>query len=663
MPPTQPQTDVTHWAILIGVNFYTNPEDSTLQGAVNDVEAMGEFFTQWPHVKVSKLTASKRPAGQCQDMPAEEPQDQATIENVSAILREVLDAGALKATKNVYIHFSGCGKKNKEGGLCLGLYGPDPRLSPDYTTSMLREDIDKMIDQDMNVTVMLDCCFSAGVKRTGHFALGEVRFLEGELGMEEEEEPKSDTTSAQDTSEQLRSPRLPVDRLLDARGYTVITACGQDEQTREIEVGNERRGALSHLLLRSLQLLKSEGCQVTLTTLHESLQNQFRSLGLNHVPRRYGSSNICFFEGLLSRPDAAFTSVFFENSTKEYILKAGEAHGVCVGDKYEVPVGGTSEDVQSQPQEQPDEFGVETTRSLTSVIKLIGPSKEDDPELRLWRAKSVSFSSRQKITVHITDSLPQADREQLRQSLSENPILEVSIVEKPLDVSTFNVELDAENAFRVLDGAAELIPNVPCIERSAEHSVDSLAQTLEHLAKFKFLQGFKNLSPDAEFERLFSMTCADEPGDDGRYHITDGQTWRLDFENLGHEPLFVHIFNMCSSWSVQDIIRDEGEDLDGFEVAPGSKFPLCLEMDIPEEHLPRTEDVLKFIVTSKPTRFPLLSLPEIGDSGETRAPDGFSEFHDFIFSGPGAMMNDRDAKWSTKTFTIVISSQEAPCGS
>ncbi|KAJ4169119.1 hypothetical protein NW754_011052 [Fusarium falciforme] len=660
MPPTRPQTDATHWALLIGVNFYADPQDNTFQGAVNDVEAMGEFFTQWPHVKVSKLIASKRPAGQCQDMPAEDPQDQATIENVSAILREVIDASALKTIKNVNIHFSGHGKKNSERELRLGLYRPNPSLSPDYTISMLREDIDKMIDQGTKVTVMLDCCFSAGVKRTGHFALGEVRFLEGELGMEEEQEPKLDTLSPQDTSKQSRSARLPVDRLLDARGYTIITACGQDEQTREIEVGNERRGALNHLLLRSLQLLKSEGSQVTLTTLHENLQNQFRSFGLNHVPRRYGSSNICFFESLLSGPDAVFTSVFFDDNTKEYILNAGQTHGVCVGDKYEVAAWWTSEDVQSRSKEQPDEFVVETTRSLTSVIKLIGSSKEGDPKLRPWKARPVSFFPRQKIMVHITDSLPQADGEQLRQSLSENPVLEVSTTEKPLDLPTFHVELDAENAFRVLDGAAAPIPNVPCIERSAEHSMDSLAQTLEHLAKFKFLQGFENLSPDAEFDRLFSMTCADESGDDGRYHVTDGQTWRLDFENLGHEPLFVHIFNMCSSWSVKDIIRDEGEDLDGFEVAPGSKFPLCLEMEIPEQHLPRTEDVLKFIVTSKPTRFPLLSLPEIGDIGATCASDGFNEFHDFVFSGLRAMRNDRDAKWSTKTFTIVISSQEAP---
>ncbi|UPK92853.1 hypothetical protein LCI18_003788 [Fusarium solani-melongenae] len=660
MSPTQPQTDATHWAVLIGVNFYANTPDNTLQGAVNDVEAMGEFFSQWPHVKVSKLTASKRPAGQCQDMPAEDPQDQATIENVTAILREVIDAGNLKTIKNVYIHFSGLGKKNSERELCLGLYRPDPRLSIDYTTSMLREDIDKMVDQDMKVTVMLDCCFSLGIKQTGNFVLGEIRFLEAELGMEEDEEPKLDTLSPQDKSKQLRSAELQVGSVLDARGYTIITACGQDEQTMEIEVGSDRRGTLSHLLLRSLQLLKSEGSQVTLTTLHENLQNQFRSLGLNHVPRRYGSSNICFFESLLSGPDAVFNSVFFDDSTKEYILNAGQAHGVCVGDKYEVAAWWTSEDVQSRSKEQPDEFVVETTRSLSSVIKLIGPSKEDNSKLRSWKAKPVSFSSRQRITVHMTDSLPQADREQLRQTLSNNSVLEISITEKPLYLPTFIVQLDAENVFRVLDGAAVPIPNVPCIERSAEHSMDSLAQTLEHLAKFKFLQGFKNLSPDAEFERLFSMTCADESGDDGRYHITDGQTWRLDFENLGHEPLFVHIFNMCSSWSVKDIIRDEGEDPDGVEIAPGSKFPLCLEMEIPEQHLPRTEEMLKFIVTSKPTRFPILSLPEIGESGITRGSDGFNEFHDFVFSGLGAMRNDRDAKWSTKTFAIVISSQEAP---
>ncbi|RSL53236.1 hypothetical protein CEP54_010524 [Fusarium duplospermum] len=658
MPPAQPKPEATHWAILIGVDFYGNSQDNALQGAVNDVKAMGAFFTQWPHVKVSMLTAS-RPDEEGQDIPSEDPQDQATTENLSAVLEEVKREGSLEKIKHVYIHFSGHGKRNKEGELCLGLYRPNPSLSLDFTAGMLREAIDKMISQDMEVTLVLDCCFSAGVKRTGHVALGQVRFFEDVPRMEEGKEPKCDTPSPQDISKQLQSASLRADLFLDARGYTIITACGQDEQTREIKVGNERMGALSHFLLRSLQLLKSEGSQATLTTLHESLQNQFRSVGLNHVPRRYGSSNICFFESLLPGPNAVLTSVFFDDNTKEYILNAGQAHGVCVGDRYEVTAWRTSEDVESQSEEQPDEFVVGTTRSLDSVIKLIGSPKEDDPKLRSGKAKPVGFSSRQKITVHITDSMPQADREQLRQNLSGNPVLEVSTTEKPLDLPTFNVELDADDSFRVLDGAAEPIPNVPCIQRSAEDYMDSLIRTLEHLARYKFLRGLKNLSPDAEFEKLFSLTCVDDSGDDGRYHITDGETWQLNFENMGNEPLFVHIFNMCSSWSVTDIIRDEGDDLDGFEVAPGSKFPLCLEMEIPEQHLPRTEDVLKFIVTRKPTPFPLLSLPEIGDSGTARGSDGFNEFHDFIFSGPGAMRNDRDAKWSTKTFTIVISSREA----
>ncbi|RSM02527.1 hypothetical protein CDV31_010891 [Fusarium ambrosium] len=657
MPPTQPQTEATHWAVFIGADFYAaKPQDGTLQGAVNDVKAMGAFFTQWPHVKVSMLTTS-RPDGEGQDIPPEDPQNQATAENVSALLEEVIRAGSLENVKHVYIHFSGYGKRNHERELYLGLYRPNPSLSPDFTTSMLREAIDKMINQGMEVTLMLDCCFSAGVKRAGHFVLGQVRFLEDEL--DQGEEPKLDTPSPEDISEQLQSASLKVDLFLDARGYTIITACGQDEQTREIKVGNERRGALSHFLLRSLQLLKSGGSQVTLTTLHENLQNQFRSVGLNHVPRRYGSSNICFFESLLSGPDAVFTSVFLDDNTKEYILNAGQAHGVCVGDRYEVTAWGALEDAESGSEEQPDEFVVGTTRSLDSVLKLIGSPTERDPNLRSWKAKPVCFSSRQKITVHITDSIPQADREQLRQNLSGNPVLEISTTEKPLDLATFNVELDDNDVFRVLDGAAEPIPNIPCIQKSAEDYMDSLTRTLEHLARYKFLRGLKNLSPDAEFEKLFSMTCVDESGDDGRYHITDGETWQLNFQNLGDEPLFVHIFNMCSSWSVIDILRDEGEDLDGFEVAPGSKFPLCLEMEIPEQHLPRTEDVLKFIVTSKPTQFPLLSLPEIGDSGMISGSDGFNEFHDFIFSGPGAMRNDRDAKWSTKTFTIVISSREA----
>ncbi|RSL94295.1 hypothetical protein CEP52_012708 [Fusarium oligoseptatum] len=406
MPPTQPQTEVTHWAVLIGADFYAaKPQDDTLQGAVNDVKAMGAFFTQWPHVKVSMLTTS-RPDGEGQDIPPEDPQNQATTENVSALLEEVIRAGSLENVKHVYIHFSGHGKRNNERELCLGLYRPNSSLSPDFTTGMLREAIDKMINQGMEVTLMLDCCFSTGVKRAGHFALGQVRFLEDEL--DQGEEPKLDTPSPEDISEQLQSASLKVDLFFDARGYTIITACGQDEQTREVKVGNERR---------------------------------------------------------------------------EYILNAGQAHGVCVGDMYEVTAWKALEDAESRPEEQPDEFVVGTTRSLDSVLKLIGSPKEGDSDLRSWKAKPVGFSSRQKITVHITDSIPQADREQLRQNLSKNPVLEVSTTERPLDLPTFNVELDDGDAFRVLDGAAEPISNVPCIQKSAEDYMDSLTRTLEHLAR------------------------------------------------------------------------------------------------------------------------------------------------------------------------------------
>ena len=324
---------MTHHAMLIGVGMNINisshqenqPNDRSLKGAVPDVNAVAEYLRSQDHIKITKLTASKRSTGDHAGTPIEASEDLPTIENVYSVLRGLIQGWKYGQYKHIYIHFSGHGTRiSGTGEFALVLYHDSPRGSKYLRGSELARVLDKMAGYGMHVTLVLDCCFSAGVTRTDQSVKLGTRFIEYD--------PIIDAESAASECFDLgiedivRDSALKLDRLLDPKGYTIITACGPHEVAREIEFASGAwRGALSYFLDYCLRSLRKASAQITYLSLYQHLQSRFHANYPQQTPMRYGNSQISFF-GLMCESQLSFIPIFCDRHNKRVVLDAGYAH-------------------------------------------------------------------------------------------------------------------------------------------------------------------------------------------------------------------------------------------------------------------------------------------------------------------------------------------------
>ena len=99
-----------HWAVLIGINFYTKTSKS-LNGCVRDVRNIEQYLktTETP-VHIDVLTAST-PSDTNSRYPTEKPGLWPTYQNVTASLKRITDES--KPGDFVYTHYSGYGTQKK----------------------------------------------------------------------------------------------------------------------------------------------------------------------------------------------------------------------------------------------------------------------------------------------------------------------------------------------------------------------------------------------------------------------------------------------------------------------------------------------------------------------------------------------------------------------
>src|SRR5450755_3858371 len=96
----------THYAILIGINFYPG-ESTPLKGCVRDVREIAKYLTNsltGVHIQMFTASPSGDPNSSC---PAEDPKLWPTHDNVTSKIQEI--ASLAKPGDFVYIHYAGHG--------------------------------------------------------------------------------------------------------------------------------------------------------------------------------------------------------------------------------------------------------------------------------------------------------------------------------------------------------------------------------------------------------------------------------------------------------------------------------------------------------------------------------------------------------------------------
>jgi tetratricopeptide (TPR) repeat protein len=338
--------------------------------------------------------------------------------------------------------------------------------------------------------------------------------------------------------------------------------------------------------------LQNQGRYTEAETLYrKALAGREKTLGRNHPNTLKSLNNLA----LALEKQGKYVEAEQLDGDRLY-LSAGQAHGVHKGDDYVVYPFHASESATSQTNEAP-----------TSAIQ---------PVKIGWKAKPVTPLSYRKISMRLMESaLCQFQSEEVAQ---QQRFLHLCTENDP-DPCIFNVTLNEHNEYEILDESLERIISLPTLPLDTPGSSSSVIGILQHLAMYKYFEGVENRTPSPSFESSFSLLPLSGTGAFGIFDVKHGETWGFTVKNLGNKPLFLAIFNLTPSWQIVNLVSHSGRG-DFLVVQPkneenGSNREIRLQMDFPMFLQSRgkkyCEDIVKVFITSRPTYFPSMVLPEI----------------------------------------------------
>ncbi|KAK4072053.1 hypothetical protein Trihar35433_4117 [Trichoderma harzianum] len=403
--------------------------------------------------------------------------------------------------------------------------------------------------------------------------------------------------------------------LINPDGYTILSACGPHEGVHELELSTgERRGAFSYFLIETLSALRKRGIDITHESLYEYIRIRFHASWPCQTPMRYGNRSFSFFEGPATTSSTPFVHVYEKDNG--LCLDAGEAHGVHAGDTFRLYPPDWRGDTVSQVDNMSVTARVGTVRCLTSDLANFEPEAVRKEIGTGWRAKPLTSLSQHKISVRLPASVynrvhqTQApeDRRYLHFCTSDNDEGETCM---------FNVVLDDQGRYEILDGLGGTIANIPAIPANAQGAEQRLMDTLQHLSKFKYAEGIENQIPATLFEMQFSLVSSvggGKPTNSSALDVEHGGSWQLEIENKRKSALYFTLFDFTPSWEIENILSESGHN--GFLVLePESKEILPLVMKVPKflqnNGAGCCEDIIKVFITNRATSFPLMVLPEL----------------------------------------------------
>ncbi|KAI0549741.1 caspase domain-containing protein [Xylaria curta] len=655
---------VKHWAVLVGVNFYKrdkrDKDFKSLDGCVRDVRTMREYLETGPNpVDIAILTATKPRTPDLQK-PSEEPEYLPTVSNLTDKLQRVLMLA--KKGDFVYIHYSGHGTRIKsdedtgiEHGIQTGTYLHLVLLHPEhfddhyYPCRFLASCLRKMVDKGLQVTLVLDCCFSGNVFRGDDVPGMRIRYVDYNPSIKcfVPLESSTDFTSAFDSDPTFRDSALPSNQwLVNPVGYTILSACGPHETASEFWVPGTgaRRGALSYFLMEALSTLRSRRVEATHESLYEQLRLNFRKSWPQQTPMRYGNSNLSFFGGAVT-PSMSFVHVYTKGGC--LYLNAGDTHGVHEGDQYTIsPLHSTEDDSKVSFTTK-----VHTVNALTSIL---------EPVEAHWQAKLVASVSHRKIPIQLP--LDVADRLQ-QNRIQGYRYLSLHVSKEDPTACMFGVSLNDQGQYEIVDAHHQRVWSLPTVPSGAQGAESKLMDILQHVANFKYVEAIENKKPNAEFEDSFSLVSYVDGSVlniSGVINVRHEGVWHLKLTNCSKSDcLYMAIFGFTSSWKVENLLTKAGQG-EFLIVEANDERDLPIQMTIPEfvpQSIKSCEDVFKVFITNKPTSFPSMILPEISSSHNHRGQD--DEASDIISSLIEnlslAFRGEDGDKWASRNFIVTIS--------
>ena len=668
----------SHWAVLIGINFYKEPLKS-LEGCVRDVQSIENYLkTRHTPIQIDVLTAST-PSDKGSGHPCEKPNLWPTYQNVASRLRKIIE----KAGHGdfVYIHFSGHGTQmdarsfdkysNKDtGDLALVLFDEDTISGTRYLHSRdLADLLNKMVEKGLLVTLVLDCCFSGSVVRRDDRDYDGIRTVTYDPAVDVAYPPRLDINlSFHVGSTARRDAHMLGNLLISPDGYTILSACGPHEIAQELTLGGKKNGALSYFLVRTL--LSQTDTKITHQSIYDHLRMKFHVYWPRQTPMRYGNRNFSFFGKRRPEGNAAFIHVLRRPEGDRLYLGAGHVHGVSEDDEYAVYPLESSEDIFKNADKVSFNARVTAVGSVQSdLIVANAKSIAVGPRTR-WKARPLTHLSPWKIPVRLMiDDDNQAQWTTLAKSIPYMRLFTNTVEGQPY---LFNVTRNEHSEYEILNESNQRINNVPTISAGRDNALRCVLNILEHITTFKYVEGIENRVLEAPFEQSFTVHLRDAAGSGlenwGALEVKDGARVSMTVENFSKQPLYLALFDLGPSWQIDDLVCGSGEG-DSLVLPPKNeeakhtgKKEIGIQMTIPESLRDQDhcgcEDIFKIFITNKPSSFTTFQLPKLPTSANElnestrRSHRQLLRFLSRLTASRRGTEAETSDNWATRTFVV-----------
>ncbi|KAI1745788.1 caspase domain-containing protein [Xylaria scruposa] len=642
---------VKHHALLIGINFYPqnrSDEWRPPRGCVQDVRDVKEsLVNSLEAIDVRILTASINESDTSR--PAEHGEDLPTHSNVISNL----EAMTSKASRNdfIYIHFSGHGtaikpdsgfSNSSTGDLALVVIAGDDETKIQYLRgSELAFQLKKMVQKELKVTLVLDCCASGSVVRDQTDP--SVRYVPYDLAIDMAYPPLlGRSLSPEDDAmrQANRDASMHLNWLVNPNGYTILTACGPTERAYEMNVGGQSHGALSYFLTRTFAKYGRVGGKQQ--HIYSHLCARFKESWPQQNPMLYGNKSIGFFDNINFTVDVARIPIIRKGATIQ--LGAGQAHGVCDGDRFVLhPVGSAKLGFGSNQ----DPLLVQVTRAgaLTSDLKLLYSG---------LTATALTRLSLRKFPVCLEIRL--TNRSAWDMALLGRQSFDIQFADsvKPGTLFSFYVVVVTKDRYEIRNELNQEILGLPASPHDLGQDADYVLDIVEHLAKFKMVECLVNSSPSTSFSESFSIRLVKASGKEfqpgclqsGPFHagcthseclveVEDGDIVRLAVENKeeavqtekgeADRSIRCHLYSMGSRWEIESLLDADyvvipprlSNKSDDFLPGTSGKWEKMIAMTLPQGQ-DQCDDILKVFLTRQSTSFMSLELPKLCESIERR---------------------------------------------
>jgi hypothetical protein len=616
-----------YFAILIGINCYPK---RPLAGCVRDVQEIGKHLSLSPIPTDQQILTATSPGTSSEIRLAEEEKVWPTYKNVKFALERV--ATCANTGDFVYLHYSGHGVRTQPVNRLYKGIGKDFALAllEDHDGSQVRYlhglELAQMLKQLANkglfITLVLDCCFSGGIRRDKEND-ETVRSLNYDFEIDEKYPINLDILPTEGIFENLftspggRGGSMLPNWILYPQGYTILTACGPHEVAKEIKVeGGYAQGALSYLLLRILKKPSSD--MRTHFDIHKQLGALFKASVPRQNPIFYGNKDLSFFGPLVHITSISPEVVVIKDKIGLRI-QAGQAHGFTHGDTFRLYQFDSAGNLLALGRSDAPCVRIKTLGPLTSEVELIGVASELASIRTGFRARAATTLALGQFPVCL--DFGGQNRELWDSGARNRASLNIYHKDTGLGPFLLRVSPNNTNGYEIWGQMNEQIIGLPHIPLDHSDAVEKILDIVQHLVRYNHVRELNSKVLSADLSNSIRIRLSRPSGDLVKagcvIELEDMDCLGLQVENIGKKPVYLHLYNLDPLWQVENILAKTYETLHPIDPIHGftGVFTDIIEFSIPSElrtnGTRQCKDYLKVFVTTEPISLDVLEMPSI----------------------------------------------------